>query len=115
MKILKKSFEIDLTVWKFLKKIEKLDNFGFMEASAWLIELDLWKTIQSLWKPSNWLDWTLFDTCAVLLGEKRRDRWTIERWYLTELNTQSTKCWCGGRTRPELAGLTVESIEFWQD
>ena len=58
---------------KVLEKNEKLEFFGFVEVCTWLTERDLWKTVQSLWKPSDWLDWTLFNTCAVLFDEKERD------------------------------------------
>ena len=58
---------------KILEKIEKLEFFGFVEVCSRWIERDLWKTVQSLWKPSDWLDWTLFNTCTVLLFEKKRD------------------------------------------
>ena len=58
---------------KILEKNEKLEFLGFVKVCTWLIERDLWKTVQSLWKPSDWLDWTLFKTCTVLLFEKKRD------------------------------------------
>ena len=55
---------------KIVEQTSKMKLFGFVEVSGWLLEGDLWHNVQSLWKPSSWLDWTLFSTCAVWLFEK---------------------------------------------